>query len=896
MFRRVASLLSCLTIATTLSPLLLIVALPSDALAVVNHTYAATADEIARYTVEITPDLISQHEVRVKASLAPKGTLELTVSSLGGPQGEAQEPQILIEGCHDQTGKPISIERINAQTWRLSSSTEVTIEYRANVNIVAPMTAGAYLAYLGDKCGLLYAGSILLAPTARGMATVSFVLPEEWTVITDETWVPVGSAEYQVNIADFDALIAPGEWEVFDDTFGDGQKLRVAICGETRYPRGDYLKNMKVCLDYFHEKIGRLPQQEMNVVVAPLPLPVDYMSGTPRLAVTRAVKSGPGSDWGMFEGMFWHYWFLKPVRYESQHDSDQAWWFGEGVSPFFLYPVYEKIGAASDVAQACDFPRKELSWQNWYSIYESYRGTKYDIPLVDYPAKSRETGDVKFYFPLPYMKSSLVLELLNESIHEASGGESDIASVVSCLYENYVLPGKGYTVEDILQVANKIAGSDYKAFFDAYVYGNEKLPVSTVGKDYAIDWLTLGEKLYPSLPNTEMAVPKHVSAPVTLELKKESGNFAVYFHPQDERMALLLLLRAQRASSTVARVFGGNPPLKIRMFMTYDREEAIKFGYNPPGGIPQGASGGGPSSEAGDELIWLNPIRRDDTQITTNVMAHELGHCFMRQLYPGIYFTGIEDLSEVDEFVSKGLYNKNWLSWFSEGIADYADIECWLEAAADTPGPLPKAQDAFQQLVTSCTTGTPPLIELSRLEDAGKAEDGRFRFLFSAEGITFMYYITGRYGEDGLHRLLTEYNRGITLPEAAEKAFGISFADLERGWRELVEKTAAKVESSSSELARIRGVGYPVDKAEKIARQQPYLGLFVTYTVEQYGTIGPAPTSPPEQAPAISPQLLPAQESPPTSSLLPPPIIGGATAGIIIGITKLVKKRRAKRA
>jgi len=152
-----------------------------------------------------------------------------------------------------------------------------------------------------------------------------------------------------------------------------------------------------------------------------------------------------------------------------------------------------------------------------------------------------------------------------------------------------------------------------------------------------------------------------------------------------------------------------------------------------------------------------------------------------------------------------------------------------------------------------------------------------------------MYYITGRYGEDGLHRLLTEYNRGITLPEAAEKAFGISFADLERGWRELVEKTAAKAESGSSELARIRGVGYPVDKAEKIARQQPYLGLLVAYTVEQYGTIGPTPTSPPEQAPTISPQPTP------TSSFLPPPIIGGATAGIIIGIIKLVKKRRAKR-
>ena len=248
---------------------------------------------------------------------------------------------------------------------------------------------------------------------------------------------------------------------------------------------------MRVCLDYFHQKIGKLPQNEMNVVVASLPLPVDYMSGTPRLAVTSTRGPGPpsvsaGKDWGMFEGMFWHYWFLKSVRYESQGDSDRAWWFGEGVSPFFLYPVYEKIGAAQNVAQAWDFSRKELTWENWYLIYERYRETKYNIALIDYPAKSRETSDVQYYFPLPYMKGSLVLHLLDASIKEATGGARDITDVVRYLYENFVLRGIGYKVEDILRITNEIAGSDYTAFFKAYVYGNESLPITTAGQDLSL--------------------------------------------------------------------------------------------------------------------------------------------------------------------------------------------------------------------------------------------------------------------------------------------------------------------------------------------------------------------------------------------------------------------------
>jgi len=90
---------------------------------------------------------------------------------------------------------------------------------------------------------------------------------------------------------------------------------------------------------------------------------------------------------------------------------------------------------------------------------------------------------------------------------------------------------------------------------------------------------------------------------VNLELKKESKHFIIYFHPQDDEEALFMFVSAEKAYLSVARVYGGEAKFKIKMFMTYDREEVMKIGYNPP----EGSSGGGPISTT--ELLWFNPIR-----------------------------------------------------------------------------------------------------------------------------------------------------------------------------------------------------------------------------------------------------------------------------------------------
>lgn len=780
---------------------------------------------IARYSVEITPAGATQHKVSVTAVLPVNGTADLTVSSptVSRPTGDYGEQWVAIERCYDGEGRTVSIEQIDNRTWRVTSMSGVIIEYTARVDIPNPMAVGTYQTYLSENCGLVHARSVLLATQSSGMATVNFVLPEGWTVITDETWTQVNSTAYNVNTSDFE-LFAPGKWDVYNGTFGDGQKLRVAICGATKYDKGSYLNGIKTCLDYFHKHIGKLPQKELNVVLAELPIPIDYISHTPRLAVNRAA-----SDWGMFEGMLWHYWFLTMVSYDTQYDSDRAWWFGEAASPFLLYPVYEAIGGASDVASAWGFKYNNLTWKNWYVVYEQYVGTKYNIPLVDYPAKNRETSDVQYYFPLPYMKGFLVLQMLNLSMVEVTHGAKDMRDVVKYIYENYVVKGIGYRIEDVLSAVNTVSGNDYTAFFDAYVYGNEILPIVEKGGDYLFDWSTLGDKTYRSLANTEKVrptpqywggqIPEGETATL-LEMRKESQHFTVYFHQQDAKMAALLLLDSEKAYDADTKIYGGEERLKIKMFLTYNSTEYAILGGNPSHVYGEDTSAGGVAVEAGDEINWLRPIGdRTQTQMyDVEYPIHELGHALLRQIYPNVY--------------------KNWEQWFDEGMP--LAMMAWLESswAPERYSPF-RDHEPLRQLQSALMGGSHSVIPLSSL---AKMDYSSLNFteqlLFRGEGTTFHFYIASRY-DNGLQGLLIEYNRNVPLATAVERAFGISYADLEKELWATAERAALHVNSADAIISRISREGVDTSLAEELEPEEPFLALLVAYALETRAGAGP---------------------------------------------------------
>ena len=781
-----------------------------------------------KYFVGITPASATQHRAHLKMVLSQIGSyaaIELMASTnTGGPGGKYASRWISIERCYEtEGGRTLTVEEVSNESWRVltGSSNEVAIEYGAYLVIPWGPAEGTFSTYLTEQCAVIYARALLLSPPFQCPVTVDFSLPANWKVVTEERWEALSATSYSLSTSALDSYIALGPWEIYNETFGNDQTLTIAMCGKTRYAPGEYVRNMKTCIDYFSSRIGILPHRSLRVVLAPLPLPSDFSTGRneSELRIERADCS-----WGFFEAIFWHHWFLTVTTHET-------WWFGESAGPFFLYTVWSMIGApVSECTGFFNFTFTEFSWKEWYRSYKGYIGTKYDVPVTDFIDMSEKTSDSTYYY-LMYMKGGVVCSLLNATIAEATHGAKNFQDMVRYLYENFVVKCLPYTVEDLLVAANHVSGIDFKPFFDAYVRGAERLPVVICGNKPYPDWRVLGEMIYPSQANSENVKPTPALESVSLELKKVSDHFAVYFHQKNAPMAALLLLDAERVYPYMVRIFGENLQVKIKMFLTYDSYEYYTFaplpGAKPPSNeTSQGAVWGGIN-----EIYWLRPISRQwpgDAPVRiplldVNITGHEVAHAVQGLLYPN----------------TKGKY---WLSWFSENLADYAGLE--------SGGPIP--DKTYDVLINACRTGNPPLMNLSSLGRVpDEAWDSDRKTLYYDEGQTFLFYIIERYGELGLQQLLRDYNNDIPLLEAIPKAFNASAANIERDWMKFLKRAAINASICEEELIRISEEGVDLGTAAKMKERMPFLALFRAYIKEDiYRILGllkpikPKPPSP----------------------------------------------------
>jgi hypothetical protein len=109
---------------------------------------------------------------------------------------------------------------------------------------------------------------------------------------------------------------------------------------------------------------------------------------------------------------------------------------------------------------------------------------------------------------------------------------------------------------------------------------------------------------------------------------------------------------------------------------------------------------------------------------------------------------------------------KNIPAWLSEGLSMlvevYAnpDYDNFLKDAA--------ARDALIPITDLCASFSP------QVDSA---------FLAYAEARSFVTYLRGQYGADGLLTLANTYANGVHCENGTERAFGVSLAKLERDWR-----------------------------------------------------------------------------------------------------------------
>jgi predicted metalloprotease with PDZ domain len=185
------------------------------------------------------------------------------------------------------------------------------------------------------------------------------------------------------------------------------------------------------------------------------------------------------------------------------HEMYHAWW-GDGhflpdawrfirVPGWFLEGTNEYLGVKAHLATGAFTSDMANNWHNqFYNEYKSIAGSPNDMPLIQCQ-ESLPFRSSAWNICL-YSKSHTVLFLLDQTLGKLTDQKIWIENLYKYFLEKYSSnPVKVISENEILLATNQISGYDFKPFFDAYVIGNEILPIKIKNGQLEVEFDKLPE-------------------------------------------------------------------------------------------------------------------------------------------------------------------------------------------------------------------------------------------------------------------------------------------------------------------------------------------------------------------------------------------------------------------
>lgn len=134
-------------------------------------------------------------------------------------------------------------------------------------------------------------------------------------------------------------------------------------------------------------------------------------------------------------------------------------WYMEGVTVYY-----------GDLRQTTENPFEGIA-RSFYGYYLDYYNSGQDRPLAD-----MSMNDPDYNHTFVAVKGALVAYLLDLELARTG---HHIGEVSRLLYERYGMGTEGKpTNEEILAVFNEVSGADFTPFFEQYIYGTKRLPLT----------------------------------------------------------------------------------------------------------------------------------------------------------------------------------------------------------------------------------------------------------------------------------------------------------------------------------------------------------------------------------------------------------------------------------
>ena len=344
---------------------------------------------------------------------------------------------------------------------------EASIEHGSNRNIKLYQESGiksnpAKLPYAREDCVSWPGNMLFIVGRQCDDITVEFKLPKGWHA--SAPWQRIGKRGHKFSVKNQMELTEPylliGKHTEVVAKSGNTQ-VALAIGGSLKTSKDEIQNSVQEFISAYSELFSGEPTAPLLFIVNPYEEKLGKRMeghGSGRsitVQMDRNLAETNRHEWGPFLAHeVFHIW-NGLTALENFNLMER--WFKEGVTDFYADITATRLGYLSEREY---LNRLEHACEAYLSAPSKYTITNSDDRR------------------LVYNGGSLVTAALDFEIRELTENKKSFDDVMKQMYHKYNHPDKMYIQQDIIMTVNSVGGKDFEPFFNTYVAGKDRLPLT----------------------------------------------------------------------------------------------------------------------------------------------------------------------------------------------------------------------------------------------------------------------------------------------------------------------------------------------------------------------------------------------------------------------------------
>ncbi len=500
----------------------------------------------------------------------------------------------------DGDGELLSMRKVRKQSWEIETNgaDAVRIDYTLYANSLGDRTRHVddTHAFLSGSCVFLYSDVMRDEP-----CIVEIDAPDGWGVATGLE--AVGNDPYTRIAPSYDVLMdSPIEVGIHEriDFEAAGKPHEIVLWGDyDQIDRERMIDDFTAIIEDQLDVFGELPY-ERYVFLTHVDRGggggTEHINSTIMQTRSSSIEGSVNNDrsyqrfLGLVSHEFFHTWNVKAFRPAGMHRYDferenysRLFWIVEGTTSYYDDLTLARTGIIGE--------------KRYLGMIASSHGSIADRPGAAVQSLEESSFDawIKFNKSTPdsvnttvsfYSKGALVSLMLDMEIRRRSNNEHSMDDLMRLLYERYpITADRGYSPDDVIAIAEELAGSDLTSFFDANVAGTAPLAMadalSAAGLELTFDEARRDDD--DSHPALQPFLGLSLSGNTVRSLRTDSPAYAAGFMAGDE----IIAINGERLRGSIDAAISEYEPHESIVITFFRRDElqakSITLGAKPDG-------------------------------------------------------------------------------------------------------------------------------------------------------------------------------------------------------------------------------------------------------------------------------------------------------------------------